>query len=74
MTSLHPSTQLSVDEDDAAAIELTLDASLLQDDFYHDKGYESCSSDEEEELDDDPPCNYTEELREKSDLCRSLAS
>jgi hypothetical protein len=38
MSSLDPSTQLSVDEDDAAAIELTVDASLLQDDFYHDEG------------------------------------
>jgi hypothetical protein len=45
-----------------------MDASLLQDDFYRDEGYESCSSDEEEEVDDDPPCDYTEQLREKSDL------
>jgi len=68
MSSLDPSTQLSVDEDDAAAIELTVDASLLRDDFYHDEGYKSCSSDEEEEADDDPPCNYTAQLCEKSDL------
>jgi hypothetical protein len=48
MSSQDPSTQLSVDEDDAAAIELNVDASLLQDDFYRNEGYESCSLDEEE--------------------------
>jgi len=68
MTSLDHSTQLSVDEDDATAIELTMDASLLQDDFYRDEGHGSCSLDEEEELDDDPPCDYSEQLHKKSDL------
>jgi hypothetical protein len=58
----------SVDEDDATAIELTMDASLLQDDFYRDEGHGSCSLDEEEELDDDPPCDYSEQLHKKSDL------
>jgi hypothetical protein len=44
-----------------------VDASLFQDDFYRDEADESCSSDEEQEVDDDP-CEYTEQLRKKSDL------
>jgi len=44
-----------------------VDASLLQDDFYLDEADENCSTDEEKEVDDDPPCDYTKQLREKSD-------
>jgi hypothetical protein len=68
MSSEDPSTQLPVDEDDSAAIELTMDASLLQDDFYRDEAGKSCSLDEEEEVDDDPTCHFTEQLRKRSDL------
>jgi len=74
MSSEDPSTQLPVDEDDSMAIELTEDASLWQDDFYRDEADESCSLDEEEEVDDDPPCDYTKQLPEKFDLGTTLLS
>jgi hypothetical protein len=68
MTSLDHSAQSSVDEGNEADVELTVGASLLQDDFYRDEAYKSFSSDEEVELNDDPPCDYTQQLCKKSDL------
>ena len=56
------------EEWDDADFDITIDPTLLQDDFYRDQEEESCSSGEEEGLDDDPPCDYTEDLRDKSDL------
>jgi hypothetical protein len=53
---------------DHGEFDITIDPTVLQDDFYRDHEVESCSSGEEEGLDDDPSCDYVEDLRDKSDL------
>jgi hypothetical protein len=50
------------EEWDDADFDIIIDPTLLQDDFYRDQEEESCSSGEEEGLDDDPPCDYMEYL------------
>jgi hypothetical protein len=61
-------TQLAEEEIDDAEFHITINPTLLHEDFYHDQEDESCSSGEEEGLDDDPSCDYIEDLRDKSDL------
>jgi hypothetical protein len=60
--------QLAEEEVDNGEFDITIDSALLQDDFYHDQEEESCSSGEEEGLDDDPSCDYVEDLHDKSNL------
>jgi hypothetical protein len=60
--------QLAEEEVDDGEFDITIDPTVLQDDFYRDHEVESCSSGEEEGLDDDPSCDYVEDLSDKSDL------
>jgi hypothetical protein len=45
-----------------------INPTLLQEDFYRDQEEYRCPSGEDEGLDDDPPCDYIEDLGDKSDL------
>jgi hypothetical protein len=60
--------QLAEEEVDDAEFDITIDLTLLQEDFCHDQEDESCLSGEGEGLDDDPSCDYVEDLCNKSNL------
>jgi hypothetical protein len=60
--------QLAEEVADDAEFDITIDPTLLQEDFYRDQEDESCSSGEEKGLDDDPSCDFVEDLHNKSDL------
>jgi hypothetical protein len=66
--SLEATVAPLAEESDDAEFDITIDPTLLQEDFHCDQEDESCSSGEEEGLDDDPSCDYIEDLRDKSDL------